>query len=139
MRLWVCIVLVLLSAATAGQTPAEIQAFCFAIAERVEPHVDLIVHGVPEFFQSAAETLQRGSGDCDDCSILLLQVLEDEWKRDGSLSWGRAPSGEGHYFVELDGVYYDPRNPWRGIMTTPPCRVEWSRSFTNVKRWIGVK
>jgi transglutaminase-like putative cysteine protease len=129
--------MLLISVIAAAQTVDEIQEVAVLIDSKIRVAADRDVHGQAEYFQSPEETLARRTGDCDDCAILLLQAVWEAWGIEGRLAWGPTPSGEGHYFVEIHGWYFDPRNAAWGPSRTPPYPVKWIRPFAQVAQYYG--
>lgn len=77
---------------------------CEWVAEEIEYKTD-----APQYVQSPRETLDRGTGDCEDFAILYMWLLGRE---DAELVIVLVSDTAGHAVVELEGEWYDPSIGW---------------------------
>jgi hypothetical protein len=67
---------------------------------------DSVVHGLPDYWQSPKETLDRGTGDCEDLSILLAKLIFDETGYQAEVVTGSNGKGA-HAWLLFKGRHYD--------------------------------
>jgi transglutaminase-like putative cysteine protease len=64
--------------------------------------LDSDTHGTEEYWQGPGETMDRGTGDCEDFAI-LFSALAEELGHDAKVVFCY-----GHCVSRVDGKYYDP-------------------------------
>jgi hypothetical protein len=76
------------------------------VTENVRYKSDLAVHGQEEYWQAPMETLERGTGDCEDFAILVGYFLEKmgySVRVVGVETW----YGSNHAILKVNGILYE--------------------------------
>jgi len=76
------------------------------VTENVRYKSDLAVHGQEEYWQAPLETLERGTGDCEDFAILVGYFLEKmgySVRVVGVETW----YGSNHAILKVNGILYE--------------------------------
>jgi hypothetical protein len=72
------------------------------IFDNIEYKTDKDVHGLDEYWQSWKETVTLGTGDCEDLSILFLEIIETYHGNEGCVV-----TTNDHAIAYIDGEFYD--------------------------------
>lgn len=91
--------------------------------DSIDPHL--------EYWQSPKESLELGTGDCDDYCILWMYLVHEYLDWSPKMLLILIPNVGGHYICTWEGIWYDPTNNWIGLPNEYPldCVVLGSLSY----------
>lgn len=77
------------------------------VADNIKYKTDMEVHGVNEYWQAPVETIERGTGDCEDMAI-LLGWLADSLGHEVKILTIKY-EGYNHCLLTIDGKWCNPQ------------------------------
>lgn len=79
------------------------------IKTNIEYVSDMEAHGKRDYWQYAYETIELGTGDCEDICILFLDIAKKQFGMDleaGLVSWIEDGERIGHMHPKVNGEYF---------------------------------